>query len=532
MAKWDLSVTRLNNVLALKEKNGGWKPDKTNLNILETKGFIIGKTIGEGKYSKIKKAFCTRTKETIAIKIIHKSRLHPGDCQKFIPRELEILRTLQHPGLLDVLQLFECDRMFYITMEYAPNGDLTTFINKLGCLGEADARRLFKQLLDIVAYLHENKICHRDIKCDNILLDRCFNVKLADFGFARTMPSDTLLETNCGSYVYTAPEVMDGNNYDGVTADIWSMGICLYSMLCGRLPYRDEDIDILRCCMSEKLQFFKYVSKDGRNLIKQMLNIEPGQRPPISSIYKHRWMCKPLKGTGDSSVSAMAMKAVTENHVEIDPSAEHGFNCDQHRNKVRLSRVKDVLSAVAAVHGTGTSSVDLTKIPQIPVDSAAAFTGVAGPIGKKLSEQLVTITEGSALDTTPKQRPTIGGKKFSYAVKTLNKFKNAAKVVTAMNRFRRGPLNSILKMPQEKALHIIVEKHMENTENDKKLLHSCLGGKVAKLCLQQKQEKYEIQMRPVREQIEKVKEETEKKDLLFSTVGHLIPDDAASSNNK
>lgn len=100
MAKWDLSVTRLNNVLALKEKNGGWKPDKTNLNILETKGFIIGKTIGEGKYSKVKKAFCTRTKETVAIKIIHKSRLHPGDCQKFIPRELEILRTLQHHGLV------------------------------------------------------------------------------------------------------------------------------------------------------------------------------------------------------------------------------------------------------------------------------------------------------------------------------------------------------------------------------------------------------------------------------------------------
>ncbi|CAG2239223.1 Probable serine/threonine-protein kinase HSL1 [Mytilus edulis] len=496
MAKWDLSVTRLNNVLALKEKNGGWKPDKTNLNILETKGFIIGKTIGEGKYSKVKKAFCTRTKETVAIKIIHKSRLHPGDCQKFIPRELEILRTLQHHGL-----------------------------------GEADARRLFKQLLDIVAYLHESEICHRDIKCDNILLDRYFNVKLADFGFARTMPSNELLETNCGSYVYTAPEVMDGNHYDGVTADIWSMGICLYSMLCGRLPYRDEDIDILRCCMSEKLQFFKYVSKDGRDLIKQMLNIEPGKRPPISSIYKHRWMCKPLKGTGDSSVSAMAMKAVTENHVEIDPSAEHGFNCDQHKNKVRLSRVKDVLSAVAAVHGTGTSSVDLTKIPQIPVDSAAAFTGVAGPVGKKLSEQLMTITEGSALDTTPKQRPIIGGKKFSNAVKTLNKFKNAAKVVTAMNRFRRGPLNSILKMPQEKALHIIVEKHIENTEHDKKLLHSCLGGKVAKQCLQQKQEKYEIQMRPVREQIEKVKEEIEKKDLLFSTVGHLIPDEA-SSNNK
>lgn len=100
-----------------------------------------------------------------------------------------------------------------------------------------------------------------------------------------------------------------------------------------------------------------------------------------------------------------------------------------------------------------------------------------------------------------------------------------------MNRFRRGPLNSILKMPQEKALHIIVEKHIENTEHDKKLLHSCLGGKVAKQCLQQKQEKYEIQMRPVREQIEKVKEEIEKKDLLFSTVGHLIPDEA-SSNNK
>lgn len=465
---------KINDTLILKEKDGGWAPVKSNLNLLEKRGYIVKGTIGEGRFSKVKQAFCDRTKETVAIKVIYKSLLHPADRRKFIPREIRILRTLQHPGLLDVIQVFESSQICYIVMEYAVNGDLTEFINYLGALCEPDARRLFKQLLLIVSYIHEKNICHRHITCDNILLDENFNVKLADFGFARKLPKHGLLETNCGSYVYTAPEVLDGEKYDGIAADVWSMGICLYCMLCGTLPYRDDDIDVLRNGMTEKLKFVKHVSKDCRELLRQIVNSDPNARPCISTILRDNWMCKPLKGPEASSVSVFDLDAGTENHKEIDLSAEHGFNCDMHGGDIKSSRVKDVLDSVADVHSTGASSVDISNITEIRKNSSASRIGVTGPAGRRLSLQHDNLDDGST-DIFNKLTAG-GGGAFKSGKAAINKFKHAARVVTAVHRFRRGPLKTILNMPQEQAIQIIVENNIKNIERDKQSLHGCLSG--------------------------------------------------------
>ena len=115
------------------------------------------------------------------------------------------------------------------------------------------------------------------------------------------------------------------------------------------------------------------------------------------------------------------------------------------------------------------------------------------------------------------------GKKFSNAVSKLKKFRTTAKVVTAMNRFRRGPLNTILNMPQEQAMQIIVEKHIDENERDKKVLHSCLSGKVAKQCQNVKHKEHEMKMKPKREMMEKIKTEAEQIDQLYSCVCHLLP---------
>ncbi|XP_069123753.1 putative serine/threonine-protein kinase SIK1B [Argopecten irradians] len=529
-------IIHLKGNFSLREKDGTWKPDRHEAVSISSYGYVIGQTIGEGPKSKVKKAVEKRTNEIVAIKIIKKNRYNES-MKKFVKREIMLNQTLQHPGLLDLYSVYSSDSCYYMVLEYAPNGDLLGFVNRLGHLSEPDARRIFKQLLDIVSYLHENDVCHRDIKCENILLDQHYNIKLADFGFARMFPENHMVSTRCGSYVYSAPEILTEPKYDAVKADIWSMGICLYAMLCGRLPYRDDDLAVMRFAMQEKLTFRKYVSKDCRELVRSLLSYDPWDRPAISAIVKMNWMCKPL--TGDSSMSSMSVAAVTDTHgphSDYDPFAEHGFSCNLHDDVYKGTRVTDVLRTVAENHSSGTSSVDLTKV-SIPKDKAstvAMVTGVAGPIGRKLSQQLGLddAAKVSNKATGDAWASLTGGKKGegkgqAMVGKTANMlatFRRAAKVVTAARRFKRKPLNTILNMPQDQAMAKIIHTREKSDSNEIKDLHFSKAGKVAALSGQERKDKVLERRRSeiLRENECRAKEQ--RRGLFGQTLSVLAPD--------
>ncbi|KAJ8317950.1 hypothetical protein KUTeg_003041 [Tegillarca granosa] len=501
MAEYTPMIKKLNDLVTLKRKGDLWKPNQTTRATIESCGYIFGELIDEGEGSKIRKAYAHKMNKTVAVKIIKKQYLSENALKKCVPREITLLQRLNHPALPDLYEVYESDKCLYMIMEYIPNGTLLDFINKMGNLTEIDARRIFHQLLDVVDFLHRGSIVHRDIKCDNIMLDDHYNIKLIDFGFSRYMPQNQILETACGSYVYAAPEVLAGDQYDGVQADIWSI--------------------------------------DCRDLLRKMLSFDPKLRPSILDIRQSKWMCKPLKSVGESSMSSMSVAAVmSENRLpeNFDPNAEHGFTCEQSEKPFKTSRVTDVLRSVAENHSTGQSSVKITEIPELAAKTSATamVTGVSGPVGRKISQQLGLDTglsgegesKGKSLSMWGSKNTGGSGKgkeAFGKAFKALRKFKVVAKTVTATRRFRRGPLTTILKISQEEAMEKTLQKRSEDNQHDKKHLHYTKSSQVLACCVQEKVQ--DIEKKIKESEIEEYPHltKTENRKELKSTVDHLLP---------
>ena len=154
----------------------------------EDKNFIgdykIGKLLGKGAYGTVKLGEHVSTGKKVAIKIINKRKQKTEKAQLRIRTEIEILKKIKHPNLIECYGTFETDKSFCIITEYCSKGDLFDYVQKRGHLAECEAVELFKQILDGVEYLHKHGICHRDLKLENILLDDQNNVKIADFGLS------------------------------------------------------------------------------------------------------------------------------------------------------------------------------------------------------------------------------------------------------------------------------------------------------------------------------------------------------------
>lgn len=200
--------------------------------------------------------------------------------------------------LYDVI---ETDKYIGIIIEYASGGELFDHILAHRYLREKDAGKLFAQLISGVSYLHAKKIVHRDLKLENLLLDRNRNVIITDFGFANKFEhkADDLMQTSCGSPCYAAPElVISEGLYVGSAVDIWSCGVILYAMLAGYLPFDDDpanpdgdNINLLyKYIINTKLTFPDYVSDEARDLLGLMLVPDPARRCDLETIKRHPWL--------------------------------------------------------------------------------------------------------------------------------------------------------------------------------------------------------------------------------------------------
>jgi 5'-AMP-activated protein kinase catalytic alpha subunit len=147
------------------------------------------------------------------------------------------MKLLHHPNIIGVVDVFETKGQYIIVMESATEGELFDYIVKNGYISEKESRFFFRQILSAVDYCHQNSIIHRDLKPENLLLDAYHNIKIIDFGFGNTFHKDRLLDTYCGSPYYAAPEMIKGIRYVGPEVDIWSMGVILYALLSGKLPF-------------------------------------------------------------------------------------------------------------------------------------------------------------------------------------------------------------------------------------------------------------------------------------------------------
>ncbi|XP_033620210.1 serine/threonine-protein kinase SIK2 isoform X2 [Fukomys damarensis] len=252
--------------------------------------YDIEGTLGKGNFAVVKLGRHRITKTEVAIKIIDKSQLDAVNLEK-IYREVQIMKMLDHPHIIKLYQVMETKSMLYLVTEYAKNGEIFDYLANHGRLNESEARRKFWQILSAVDYCHGRKVVHRDLKAENLLLDNNMNIKIADFGFGNFFKSGELLATWCGSPPYAAPEVFEGQQYEGPQLDIWSMGVVLYVLVCGALPFDGPTLPILRQRVLEgRFRIPYFMSEDCEHLIRRMLVLDPSKRLTIAQIKEHKWM--------------------------------------------------------------------------------------------------------------------------------------------------------------------------------------------------------------------------------------------------
>ncbi|GAU88561.1 hypothetical protein RvY_01242 [Ramazzottius varieornatus] len=261
--------------------------------------YDIAKTLGKGNYAVVKLAKHRITKTEVAIKIIDKSRLDDANLQK-IYREVQIMKQLDHPNIIKLYQVMETKNMLYLVCEYASKGEIFDHIATYGRIPENAARRIFWQILAAVEYCHQKNIVHRDLKAENLLLDANMNIKLADFGFSNYFSPGKQLSTWCGSPPYAAPEVFQGRKYSGPQTDIWSLGVVLYVLTTGSLPFDASTLQSLRDrVLSGRFRIPFFMTSDCEHLIRHMLVLDPSRRFTIEQIKQHSW----TRGDGQSSAS-------------------------------------------------------------------------------------------------------------------------------------------------------------------------------------------------------------------------------------
>ena len=220
------------------------EPDEKKVSVMEAHGYLLGTVLGSGSYATVKMAFSSRHKCKVAVKIVSKKKSPASYVSKFLPREIDAVRMLKHPNIICFLQSIETTNRVYLIMEVADGGDVLKAIRDSKHIEEPDAGKWFGQLLGAVEYCHQRGVVHRDLKCENLLLDRANNIKVTDFGFARVYNLKEAMEpssTFCGSYPYAPPEILRGIAYHPPSADIWSMGVILFTMVFGRLPFDDHN---------------------------------------------------------------------------------------------------------------------------------------------------------------------------------------------------------------------------------------------------------------------------------------------------
>ncbi|CAD5216316.1 unnamed protein product [Bursaphelenchus okinawaensis] len=256
--------------------------------------YKLGKKLGHGNFGTVRSAIHEISKTKVAVKVMDKNKIDPENMIK-VEREITVLKALRHPNIIKLYEIIRTETHLYIVTELATGGEVFDMLTQKGKQSEKDARKIFQQLCAAVAYCHANGIVHRDLKAENILLDKEGNVKLADFGFSNFQQSDTLLQTWCGSPPYAAPELLVARAYDGRQADIWSLGVMLFILVTAEFPFQGGTIDNLKMAvLGELLNIPFYISVECADLLRKMLTVIPEKRATMPQVLNHRWFTQEM----------------------------------------------------------------------------------------------------------------------------------------------------------------------------------------------------------------------------------------------
>ena len=257
--------------------------------------YIIKKTIGTGTFSIVKLGIHRITLKKVAIKILDKNKIESKDDLERIVREMQILTEMNHQNVIKVFKIYEEENNFSLIMEYCEEGELFNYIVKKQRLSEDETSYFFYQIINGIEYIHSKGIAHRDLKPENLLIAKNKILKIIDFGLSNFYDGQKRLQTPCGSPCYASPEMVKGKKYDGFNIDIWAIGVILFAMLCGYLPFEDDENDndvLFNQIIKNKIDYPPFLSELSLDILKKILVSDPLKRITIEEIKKHEFYLK------------------------------------------------------------------------------------------------------------------------------------------------------------------------------------------------------------------------------------------------
>ncbi|KAI8916037.1 kinase-like domain-containing protein [Gorgonomyces haynaldii] len=226
--------------------------------------------------------------------VVGKDRRHQDN--ERIVREIALSMVLRHPNIVQLNHVIITKHHYYLFFDLVQGTQLLDFIISHGKLSEKLARKFMRQIVSAVEYCHSNSIVHRDLKIENILIDKKGQVKLIDFGLANFYQSEQLLSTFCGSLYFAAPELLSAKKYVGPEVDIWSLGVIFYVLVCGKVPFDDASLPALHAKIkSGKVYYPGFLTTECKDLLEQMLALAPAERATIKEVKEHPWFTKDAK---------------------------------------------------------------------------------------------------------------------------------------------------------------------------------------------------------------------------------------------
>ncbi|KXJ91342.1 hypothetical protein Micbo1qcDRAFT_163034 [Microdochium bolleyi] len=260
----------------------------SNKDLKNVGNYTLGRLIGKGSFGKV---YLATHKLTNGSKVVLKSAKKDDSN---LAREIHHHRQFVHPHIARLYEVIVTENLVWLVLEYCPGDELYNYLLKHGPLPVEKVQKTFTQLVGAVSFVHQQQCVHRDLKLENILLDKHENVKLVDFGFTREYEGKSnYLQTFCGTICYSAPEMLKGEKYAGEKVDVWSLGVILYALLCGELPFDDDDDNVTRQkILTEDPIYPEHLPTEAVTLLKQLLSRRPLLRPTLPDLLCHPFLAE------------------------------------------------------------------------------------------------------------------------------------------------------------------------------------------------------------------------------------------------
>ncbi|XP_036024600.1 sperm motility kinase 2B-like [Onychomys torridus] len=340
--------------------------------------YRILRTIGHGSNAKVQLAHHRLTGTPVAVKVLRKKEW----CQP-VGSEVEIMMITNHPNIISLIQVIESEKRTYLIMELAEGQQLYQYVRKAGHLPENEARGIFRQIIAGVSYCHDQGIIHRDLKPDNIMLDGKGKVKIIDFGLGTQVKPGQRLSRHCGAYSFGAPELFLGRLYDGPKVDIWTLGVVLYFMVVGKVPFGAVNIpELRRQVVSGKYPVPLGLSVELQDLLSLLMTVNPKLRPTVDEVKTHPWLRKDteaLPNHCEEMVPSLLDPAIVK-------AMEHiGFQAQDIKDSLHQRKFDQAMASYCLLQGQALQGHGCTTRAQATNPGATPFPSLEDPVAFPLA---------------------------------------------------------------------------------------------------------------------------------------------------